>query len=279
MKRLTLVPIGGLANRFYAVASAIAFCRDNRIDLRVIWFEDKGMGASFHRLFDLDPSLEHVTVVDAGWADYVYDRPRKRNLWLPGFFQKCMFDACVYESDVLSGFSSDDLARLFEKVENVYLVHYCRFYEIRNYGLFFPVKEIQALINQRTEAFEGKRVIGLHIRRGDHSIPTLKSPLSLFIQKMEMELEKDKEAYFYVASDSAEEKNKLISLFGERVITAAGDMRRDTLSGIIEALVELSTLSKTRKIYGSLASTYSCLASDLSSIPLEILSVDGNESK
>ena len=48
MKRLTLIPIGGLANRFNAITSAIAFCRDYHIKLRVIWFKDKGMGANFH---------------------------------------------------------------------------------------------------------------------------------------------------------------------------------------------------------------------------------------
>ena len=68
-KHLTLVPIGGLANRFYAVTSALSFCLDNQIALKVIWFKDKGMGAGFYDLFNLDPSLrQDVTVVDAKWS-------------------------------------------------------------------------------------------------------------------------------------------------------------------------------------------------------------------
>ena len=40
MKVLVLVPIGGLANRFYAISSAISFCQMYGIRLHVIWFKD-----------------------------------------------------------------------------------------------------------------------------------------------------------------------------------------------------------------------------------------------
>ena len=79
MKSLTLVPIGGLANRFYAITSAIAFCRDHDITLRVIWFKDKGMGADFHSLFELSETVDKhkVEIVDAKWFHYLYDLGRK----------------------------------------------------------------------------------------------------------------------------------------------------------------------------------------------------------
>ena len=85
MKVLVLVPIGGLANRFYAISSAISFCQMYGIRLHVIWFKDWGMGADFHSLLDLAPILSNIKVVDAHWQDYIYDRPRKRNFWLPCF--------------------------------------------------------------------------------------------------------------------------------------------------------------------------------------------------
>lgn len=49
-------------------------------------------------------------------------------------------------------------------------------------------------------------MIGMHIRRGDHTTPTLGSPLSLFISKIEEEVTLDPNTYFYVASDSFSEK-------------------------------------------------------------------------
>lgn len=280
-KHLTLVPIGGLANRFYAVTSALSFCLDNQIALKVIWFKDKGMGAGFHDLFNLDPSLrQDVAVVDAKWSDYIFDRPRKRNFWLPYIPQKLLFQSCIYEKDILEGFSSNDLLSVFDEKSKVYLVHYCRFYEIVNViGFIRPNEYIARKIDERIQSFNNKKVIGIHIRRGDHTIPTLKSPLSLFVEKMNVELESNENVCFYVASDSIEEKNKLIEIFGDKVITMEGDLRRDTESGIVDALVELFTLSGTSKIYGSLASTYSFLAAELSSIPLEILSIDNEDGK
>ena len=105
MKVLVLVPIGGLANRFYAISSAISFCQMYGIRLHVIWFKDWGMGADFHSLLDLAPILSNIKVVDAHWQDYIYDRPRKRNFWLPYLYQKVAFPERFYEKDIYNRFS------------------------------------------------------------------------------------------------------------------------------------------------------------------------------
>ena len=76
-----------------------------------------------------------------------------------------------------------------------------------------------------------------------------------------------------MASDSSEEKRKLLDLFGDRIITSLKEVRRDNENGIVDALIELYTLAHTEKIYGSMASTYSTLAADLFSIKLEVLSL------
>ena len=78
-KKLTLVPIGGLANRLYAITSAIAFCEDHDIDLKVVWFKDWGMGADFHALFELAGNHPHVEIVDVTWKDYIYEDATEQN--------------------------------------------------------------------------------------------------------------------------------------------------------------------------------------------------------
>lgn len=112
MKVLVLVPIGGLANRFYAISSAISFCQMYGIRLHVIWFKDWGMGADFHSLLDLAPILSNIKVVDAHWQDYIYDRPRKRNFWLPYLYQKVAFPERFYEKDIYNRFSVESLLNL-----------------------------------------------------------------------------------------------------------------------------------------------------------------------
>ena len=74
-----------------------------------------------------------------------------------------------------------------------------------------------------------------------------------------------------MASDDLAEKQKLKELFGDRIITSWEEVRRDTLQGIKDAVVELYTLASTKKIYGSASSTYSMLAALLGHIELEIL--------
>lgn len=43
MRKITLVPIGGLGNRIEAISSVIAYCHAREIYLEVIWFKDHGI--------------------------------------------------------------------------------------------------------------------------------------------------------------------------------------------------------------------------------------------
>lgn len=271
-KKLTLVPIGGLANRLYAITSAIAFCEDHDIDLKVVWFKDWGMGADFHALFELAGNHPHVEIVDATWQDYIYDRPRKRNFWCPAFYQHIRFDRCIYERQVIKGYSLNNLEKDFLLNDRIYLVHYYSFYACNPDCMLVPSGEMLRVIEQRKRELQlDDHVIGIHIRRTDNSGSIKHSPLSLFVNKIQQELSLDPVARFYVASDDLAEKRKLKELFGERIITSWNEVRRDTEQGIKDAVVELYTLASTKKIYGSASSTYSMFAADLGGADLLIL--------
>ena len=127
MKTLTLVPIGGLANRFYAITSAIAFCKDYNVKLKVIWFKDKGMGADFHSLFELSEEVDksNVEIIDAKWYHYIYDRPRKRNLWLPWLWQQVIFDQILLEKDAYN-----KEITCFQKLQNKNKSYLVAFYPV-----------------------------------------------------------------------------------------------------------------------------------------------------
>lgn len=271
-KKLTLVPIGGLANRLYAITSAIAFCEDYDIDLKVVWFKDWGMGADFHALFELVGDLPHVEIVDATWKDYIHDRPRKRNFWLPYLYQKVAYGQCVYESKVYQGFSLADLTRAFQIHERIYLVHYCSFYDCEPVCFVKPCKEIMKVIEQRKKDFQmDEHVIGVHIRRTDNSLSIQNSPLSLFIEKMQHEISVNPLVRFYVASDDLDEKRRLQEKFGDRILASFDEVRRDNEQGIVNAVIEMYLLASTQRIYGSSASTYSQYAAKLGGIDIEIV--------
>ena len=275
MKRLTLIPIGGLANRFNAITSAIAFCRDYHIKLRVIWFKDKGMGANFHDLFELSEDVDKsmVEIIDAKWFHYIYDRPRRRNFWIPYIFQTKMFKKKSYEKDINSlGNSFDKILDMVTKYNDVYLVH-CSLFYINNLNDIVIKNYIKERVEEVTSLFSEKRVIGIHVRRTDNVISKKNSPLELFFKEMDKELVADKNVFCYVASDSLEEKKRLIVRYKERIITSFEQPQRNTYKGIVDALVELYALSETEKIYGSSYSTFSKLAAQLTGIELRILSL------
>ena len=273
-KKLTLVPIGGLANRLYAITSAIAFCEDHDIDLKVVWFKDWGMGAGFHALFELAGNHPHVEIIDATWKDYIYDRPRKKNFWLPYLYQKLAFDKRFYEKDIYRSEFNIILVTAIQKYSSLYLVNCCPFYD-RTKGLLYVRPNLllrQQIEMRKVSLIIDEHTIGIHIRRTDNSGSIQNSPLELFIDRMHAELAIDPNTRFYVASDDLNEKIRLKDIFGDRVRTILEDVRRDNLQGIKEAVIELYTLSSTKSIFGSVMSTYSMLAAEIGNIPIELLS-------
>lgn len=267
MKKLTLVPMGGLANRIFAITAAISFCKDHGVYLKVYWFRDRGMGAKFVDLFNISQKLDNVEIIDAKWFHCLYDRPRKINLWLPKIYQKISFDKVLYE------YEEEDAAMKCLSYDSVYLVQWGQFYK-QNIDLstIYPCDNIRHIVDQRM--FKNENVIGIHIRRTDNMLSIQNSPDELFVRLMREEINRNKDVRFYLASDSIDVKHNMAKEFGDRIVLFDSVLKRSYKSGIIDAYVELILLSKTSKIYGSYGSTYSLLASMLENIPLCVIKYD-----
>lgn len=267
---ITLIPIGGLCNRMRAISAAIALADRCATDqLRIIWFRDWGLNCRFQDLFYPIP-LPNVQVKEATWKDVLlYDRPRKKNVYLPWIFQHILFDACLYEKTTWN--PEYDYKKWKEEHNNCYLASYGQFYPSnRSLGTIFkPLATIMQRIENNTNSFT-QHTIGVHIRRSDHQLAKIKSPLSAFIQMMDKEIEKDKNTVFYLASDSEEDKKILQEHYRNRILTSVNKVRRDNLDGIQDAIVDLYTLSNTKKILGSYASSFSEIAAQIKSISLII---------
>ena len=66
-----------------------------------------------------------------------------------------------------------------------------------------------------------------------------------------------------------EVKESLKSKYPNRIITLMDDTDRNSLEGMKFAMVDLFCLSKTRKIIGSVASSYSLIAAEIGGIEIE----------
>lgn len=271
-RKLTLIPVGGLCNRMRVIDSAFSLFKDKDILVDIIWFKDWGMGCDFRLLFDPITKFQNIKIRDAGSSDYLlFDRPRKKNFYLPLPFQMLYYDKRIYEKEVIrllkegySFFESD-------RSERIYCASYHRLHSGSNkYELFRPVKELKAKINELSSSFNAD-TIGIHVRRTDNEQSVNFSPIELFEQRIKSEINQNDQTNFYLASDSEEVKEHLRDLFGSKLLTYPVKLTRGSEEGIKDALIELYILSRTNKIIGSSASSYSTCAAEISGIPLEIV--------
>lgn len=270
---ITLVPSGGLGNRMRAIASGIALAEAANTPLRIVWFQDWGLGCNFDDLFcpfqlhHLDVELKEASFIDK----CLYDRPRRKNLLLPGLYQHFHFDACLYEKEVTTKYYHHFDFLKWCKDRDVYIASCISFFPSRLpkgiFDAFRPIPELQERINKIGHAFPAS-VVGVHIRRTDNATAIADSPTELFIERMRQE---DEAIDFYLATDSEEVKEEMKREFGDRIITSPHQAKRGDLEGMQDALVELYTLSRTSLILGSSHSTFSNTAAEIGDIQCEII--------
>ena len=270
---LTLIPVGGLANRMKAIDAAVALAQDAQMNLHIIWFKDFGLNCRFDQLFE-PLKQKNVTLKEANWIDkIIYDRPRRKNFYLPRLFQRVLFDACIYEQKATQLFYKHFDYLTWAKNKNTYIASCVYFYPQTNrplFSIFQPCLQIQQQIDLCCRAFT-LPTIGIHIRRTDNIGSITHSPTSLFIERMKEEIRKDEKCLFYLATDSEKEKEQLKKIFGKNLITSPHAADRNSISGMKDALTELYILSRTNKILGSMQSSYSETAAQISGIPYELL--------
>jgi len=267
--KFVLVPVGGLANRMRAIASAILLSQRFHRTLEVIWFKDQALNATFSSMFE-SISLPNIEIRDAVFSDYIlYDRPRRRNLYIPGIPQRILFCKRIYEETsrqrILDNASYPELA----KSGSIYIASFVKLTnEDFDYSIFKPVSEIQIEINTIAEKL-GDFCVGIHIRRGDNIFSISESPLELFFDRMDKELEANPTVIFYMATDSNEVKEKSKQRYKDHIILLNHEADRLSIEGMQDAVLELYLLASTKKIIGSFHSTFALLASEIGLQPYE----------
>lgn len=151
--------------------------------------------------------------------------------------------------------------------ENTIYISSCyRIYPLENaYTAFTPILNIRNKIEAVTASFQD--VIGLHIRRSDHQTSKAISTTERFAEIVETELTNNPKSRFFISTDDKITKKELIDRHGDKVLSnMVSSYDRNNDEAIIDAVVDLFCLSRTKKIYGSHHSTFSQTASDLGGI-------------
>ena len=136
--------------------------------------------------------------------------------------------------------------------------------------LFIPLPPIQARIDHLCQQFS-PYTLGVHIRRTDNAASIEQSPIELFFDAIDKEIDLFADTSIYLATDDESVKLELQKRYGKRLIFAKDKADRSSIAGIQGGIVDMYVLARTQKIFGSFHSSFSELAAQIGNIPLEII--------
>ena len=269
-------PLYGLGNRMRVIDSAYRFCDTHHKKFRIYWKRDHVVNCPFNELFF---PLDHLRE-SSSYKYIIFLHKLERHFGLVRSLIKALEWCHILK--IFKEEQYEELRAFTKKGGNKFL-----WVIVESYSVFYRTDEDDFLrdlfqlndsmskrLSDETKAFKN-HVIGVHVRRTDNKDSIERSPLELFIARMEDEIAKDSSVQFYVASDDEDVKKQLLELFGsERVILPTGLISRDSEEGIRQAVIEMYALSKTNHILGSYYSSFSTAASLVGNISKETLSIN-----
>lgn len=256
---ISIISIGGLCNRMRAMAGAIKLAKEWNAHILFVWVAMPDMNAPFKKLFRDFPYP-------------VYDVKGNRSIFrVLDLVKKIWAGVIIDDNLVYKNFKGND--RGVEYLKNIggrnLLIQTCEnITDSKDFSMFIPSQEVVKLLDKRVD----NNTVGVHIRRTD-SVNSIKfSPTSLFIEKLQEEVNANQDVRFYLATDDKNEESLLKSHFGERIITyEKRSLDRNNPDGIIDAMVDLSNLSHCHHLLGSYFSSFSEIAADWGKIERKVV--------
>ncbi len=270
---ILIKPIGGLANRMRVVASALWLSNITKNTVKLIWNINEELYCEFNDLFRPIDNIELNENIKYNYIRQYSPKYKLKHLAASTFNKLINVDFCITESFFLSQAINHEKQLIkMAKNYNKTFIETCQQFGDSDIFLskFVPKKDLQKIINIQTSMFSDN-TIGLHIRRQDNIISTTESPLELFINRVRLEIKKNKHTTFYLSTDDLATEHKLTALFGERILTRKKQLDRISSNGIKDALVDMFCLSNTKYIYGSYWSSFSDVSARLGKINCLVL--------
>lgn len=252
---------GGLCNRLCTLISTKIACEYKNKEIQIIWKKNNSCWCEFRDLFSSDIDI----ISDNDFFDF--DDWNRFDNYLTAK-HKTMF----YVDNVFRPFekvlTDPDRAQFMLGVPENYIKKFHQ--ELNNLNINTVILQKMMHIPEET--------IGVHIRKSDFLNKRNQLDYWWFEHKMNEEIYKNKNVVFFLATDCSETKRKIIDLFWDRVLSYSFCLsvnqknflqQRWIKEWMQDALLDLLTLSKTKKIIGSYGSSFSWLAAMWWNIPLE----------
>jgi len=249
-----------------AMASGVYLAKKSDGSITIYWKKNRECFADFSELFCSIDSHD-VKVKPYTWKKFYLAVSRKKNFHIPKMIRSFFFDNQISEKKEYldeDQFETIGGSKIF--ITSGYPLTKC--YPLTE--LFTPTPEIMKQINLIKERFT-ENVIGIHIRRGDNIQSIRKNKVEDYFRFMDEETGVNPGTMFYLATDSADVKQEMISRYGDRIVFHDALLERHSVQGMKDAVVDLWCLSSTKRIIGSYYSSYSDLAAELDGIELSII--------
>lgn len=256
---IIIQPSGGLCNRIRVINSAYKLAQERGDELTVLWLNNAELNCPFESLFQ---PVSEIKIIN------IYSNFNLQKLYLQ-FSANQRFDNTAIENNKKDGVLNKTFYQSLKK--NVYISTWEHFYPSSDYRFFRPASDIQARIDKIISQF-GKKSVGVHIRRTDHTWAIESSKTNGFVTAIEQELAVNPDAKFYVATDDIKEENFLREKFPNYIISNQNKtLSRNSIAGMHDALIDLICLSKTTKIFGSYYSSFTDIAADMNHIEKTVI--------
>ena len=256
-------PSGGLCNRMRVINSSLELAKRKNAKLLVLWYVADELNAPFESLFQ---PVEKFKVINFTSLKDL------RKLWYQLTARTRVSNADI-ENNTTNGTLNQDF---FDSIKlPAYIFTWEHFYDAdENFKLFKPTGELQRRIDEVTKHFT-EDMVSVHIRRTDQVVSIAHSKTENFIELMNREIEANPEVKFFLATDDKEEEALLRKTFPGRIVSNENrTLRRDSLDGMYDALLDLYCLAACKKIIGSYFSSFTDTAASLGGIPKLIAGID-----
>lgn len=247
---LSIISIGGLCNRMRSMAGAIKLAEEWNSNLIFVWVSMSDMNSSFSSLFGKFPYK-------------VFDVKASKSLFrVLSLIKKVWHGIVIDDALVYQYFKKEDRGEKYLDGivgRNILLWTCENITDAKDFSMFSPSQKVLDLLDKRID----RNTVGVHIRRTDSANSIKFSPTSLFIEKMQEEIDTNPDTQFYLATDDKEEESILKKHFGEKIIIyEKRSLDRNNPEGIIDAMVDLINLSHCHHLLGSYYSSFSEIAAD-----------------
>ena len=267
----------GLGNRIIPIGCILSMATELNYRPVIFWTCDEVVGgANFKDLFD-DTNLPFKLV--EGWEPRIMGINRSRKESSPLKIPKRMILKLInslvmsqYDKRImlwgLKGYSRliDQPITDLLKYSKIIVKGSRVFNHASDVSWLRPAAHLDSRIVELKKQFT-PNTVGVHIRGTDW---VYTPPVEKIIKRMHIEVERDSNVKFFITSDGDEEGEKVMDIFGDRLImnvnTRTADRR--TLQGQYDAVIDLFGLAATSRIIGFNYSSFVILAAMIGNRPL-----------